>query len=80
MIMALGMTVVILSNRSLRGRPRCLGGVVAAMLAGQGASWHRRRHCSATLLGVVNGLLVSRARLQPFVVTLFTASAARGWR
>jgi ribose transport system permease protein len=33
---------------------------------------------STTLLGLVNGLLVSRARLQPFVVTLFTASAARG--
>jgi len=41
---------------------------------------NRRRHCKRTLLGVVNGLLVSRARLQPFVVTLFTASAARGWR
>lgn len=56
-----------------------LGGVVAAMLAGQGSLMAIVGGiASTTLFGVVNGLFVSRARLQPFVVTLFTASAARG--
>ncbi|MBD2450893.1 ABC transporter permease [Nostoc sp. FACHB-152] len=80
-IVALGMTVVILSggiDLSV-GSLVALGGVVAAMLVGQGS--FIAIACgiiSTTLLGAVNGLLVSRARLQPFVVTLFTASAARG--
>lgn len=79
-IVALGMTVVILSggiDLSV-GSLVALGGVVAAMLAGQGSFVAIVAGiASTTLLGVVNGLLVSRARLQPFVVTLFT-SAARG--
>jgi ribose transport system permease protein len=80
-IVALGMTVVILSggiDLSV-GSLVALGGVVAAMLAPQGSFVAIVGGiASTTLLGVVNGLLVSRARLQPFVVTLFTASAARG--
>jgi ribose transport system permease protein len=80
-IVALGMTVVILSggiDLSV-GSLVALGGVVAAMLAGQGSFVAIAGGiASTTLLGVVNGFLVSRARLQPFVVTLFTASAARG--
>ncbi|MEH1917789.1 ABC transporter permease [Nostoc sp.] len=80
-IVALGMTVVILSggiDLSV-GSLVALGGVVAAMLAGQGSFVAIAGGiASTTLLGVVNGLLVSRARLKPFVVTLFTASAARG--
>jgi ribose transport system permease protein len=80
-IVALGMTVVILSggiDLSV-GSLVALGGVVAAMLAPQGSFVAIAGGiASTTLLGVVNGLLVSRARLQPFVVTLFTASAARG--
>lgn len=80
-IVALGMTVVILSggiDLSV-GSLVALGGVVTAMLAGQGSfAAIAGGIASTTLLGVVNGLLVSRARLQPFVVTLFTASAARG--
>lgn len=80
-IVALGMTVVILSggiDLSV-GSLVALGGVVTAMLAGQGSFVAIAAGiASTTLLGVVNGLLVSRARLQPFVVTLFTASAARG--
>ncbi|MBW4447647.1 MAG: ABC transporter permease [Spirirestis rafaelensis WJT71-NPBG6] len=80
-IVALGMTVVILSggiDLSV-GSLVALGGVVAAMLAPQGSFVAIIGGiASTTLLGVVNGLLVSRARLQPFVVTLFTASAARG--
>ncbi|BAY79983.1 inner-membrane translocator (plasmid) [Nostoc linckia NIES-25] len=80
-IVALGMTVVIVSggiDLSV-GSFVALGGVVAAMLAGQGSFVAIASGiASTTLLGLVNGLLVSRARLQPFVVTLFTASAARG--
>ncbi|MBN3891763.1 MAG: ABC transporter permease [Nostoc sp. JL31] len=80
-IVALGMTIVILSggiDLSV-GSLVALGGVVATMLAGQGSFVAIAGGiASTTLLGVVNGLLVSRARLQPFVVTLFTASAARG--
>ncbi|WP_445638358.1 Sugar ABC transporter permease [Nostoc sp. DSM 114161] len=80
-IVALGMTVVIISggiDLSV-GSLVALGGVVAAMLAGQGSfAAIASGIASTTLLGMVNGLLVSRARLQPFVVTLFTASAARG--
>ncbi|KAB8321042.1 ABC transporter permease [Tolypothrix campylonemoides VB511288] len=80
-IVALGMTVVILSggiDLSV-GALVALGGVVAAMLAPQGSLMAIVGGiASTTLFGVVNGLFVSRARLQPFVVTLFTASAARG--
>ncbi|WP_292826589.1 ABC transporter permease [Nostoc sp. JL33] len=80
-IVALGMTIVIVSggiDLSV-GALVALGGVVAAMLAGQGSFVAIAGGiASTTLLGVANGLLVSRARLQPFVVTLFTASAARG--
>jgi len=80
-IVALGMTIVILSggiDLSV-GALVALGGVVAAMLAGQGSFVAIVGGIAATtFLGVVNGLLVTRARLQPFVVTLFTASAARG--
>lgn len=80
-IVALGMTVVILSGGIdlSAGALVALGGVVAAMLAPAGSLVAIVGGiASATLLGLVNGLLVSRARLQPFVVTLFTASAARG--
>lgn len=80
-IMTLGMTVVILSGGIdlSAGALVALGSVVAAMLSGQGSLVAIVGGiASATLLGVVNGLLVSRARLQPFVVTLFTANAARG--
>src|SRR4028119_1550501 len=80
-IVALGMTIVILSDGidlSVGGLV-ALGGVVAAMLAPQGSFIAIFGGiASTTLLGMVNGLLVSRGRLQPFVVTLFTASAARG--
>jgi len=80
-IVALGMTIVILSggiDLSV-GSLVALGGVVASLLATQGSLMAIVGGlASTTLLGMVNGLLVSRARLQPFVVTLFTASAARG--
>ena len=80
-LVALGMTMVILSggiDLSV-GSLVALGGVVAAMFAGQGSFVAIAcAIASTTILGMVNGLLVSQARLQPFVVTLFTASAARG--
>lgn len=80
-IVALGMTIVILSggiDLSV-GAFVALGGVVAAMLAPAGSLVAIIGGIASTaLLGMVNGLLVSRALLQPFVVTLFTASAARG--
>lgn len=80
-IVALGMTVVILSggiDLSV-GAFVALGGVIAAMLAPAGSLMAIIGGIASTaLLGMVNGLLVSRALLQPFVVTLFTASAARG--
>lgn len=80
-IVALGMTVVILSggiDLSV-GAFVALGGVIAAMLAPAGSFVAIIGGIASTaLLGMVNGLLVSRALLQPFVVTLFTASAARG--
>jgi ribose transport system permease protein len=80
-LVALGMTMVILSggiDLSV-GSLVALGGVIAAMFSGQGSFVAIAcAIASTTFLGIVNGLLVSQARLQPFVVTLFTASAARG--
>ena len=80
-IVALGMTIVILSggiDLSV-GAFVALGGVIAAMLAPAGSLVAIVGGIASTaLLGMGNGLLVSRALLQPFVVTLFTASAARG--
>ncbi|WP_257237036.1 ABC transporter permease [Nostoc sp. 'Peltigera malacea cyanobiont' DB3992] len=48
------------------------------MLADRKLCSDRRGIASTTLLGVANGLLVSRARLQPFVVTLSLPALARG--
>jgi ribose transport system permease protein len=45
------------------------GNAVVAVLAGVGA---------AALLGLVNGLVITKARIQPFVVTLAMLIAARG--
>jgi len=75
-IMTLGMTVVILSGESTLSVV-ALGGVVAAMLAGQ-SSWQSsaalQRHLARC------GKRSSRVprELQPFVVTLFTARLLRG--
>ena len=78
---ALGMTFVILSggiDLSV-GALLAVAGVVAAMLASHGAVI-AIAGCigAATLLGVVNGLLITKARIQPFIVTLAMLIAARG--
>lgn len=78
---ALGMTFVILSggiDLSV-GALLAVAGVVAAMLASHGAFVAIVGGMgSATLLGVVNGLLITKARIQPFIVTLAMLIAARG--
>lgn len=79
--MTLGMSLVMVSggiDLSL-GSLVALGGVAAGLMAPYGTIPALVAGLtSATLVGAVNGSLVSGARLQPFVVTLFTASAARG--
>jgi ribose/xylose/arabinose/galactoside ABC-type transport system permease subunit len=78
---ALGMTFVILSggiDLSV-GALLAVAGVVAAMLASQGAIIAIVGGIgAATLLGIVNGLLITKARIQPFIVTLAMLIAARG--
>ncbi|MEO5816914.1 MAG: ABC transporter permease [Gemmatimonadaceae bacterium] len=78
---ALGMTFVILSggiDLSV-GALLAVAGVVAALLAPHGAFVAILGGIgAATLLGVVNGLLITKARIQPFIVTLAMLIAARG--
>jgi ribose transport system permease protein len=80
-LVALGMTVVILSggiDLSV-GALLAVSGVVAAKLSGQGwavASFGGL--AIGALLGVVNGVLIAKVRIQPFVVTLAMMIAARG--
>jgi ribose transport system permease protein len=78
---ALGMTFVILSggiDLSV-GALLAVAGVVAAMLAPHGAVIAIVGGIgAATLLGVLNGLLITKARIQPFIVTLAMLIAARG--
>jgi ribose/xylose/arabinose/galactoside ABC-type transport system permease subunit len=78
---ALGMTFVILSggiDLSV-GALLAVAGVVAAMLASHGAIIAIGGGIgAATLLGVLNGLLITKARIQPFIVTLAMLIAARG--
>jgi len=80
-LVALGMTFVILSggiDLSV-GALLAVAGVVAAMLAGHGAAVAILAGVAASsLLGVVNGLLITKARIQPFIVTLAMLIAARG--
>ena len=80
-LVALGMTFVILSggiDLSV-GALLAVAGVVAAKLTGQGATVAIvGAIVVATLLGVINGLLITKARIQPFIVTLAMLIAARG--
>ncbi len=80
-LVALGMTFVILSggiDLSV-GALLAVAGVVAAMLAPFGAVVAVAGGVGvATFLGVINGLLVTKARIQPFIVTLAMLIAARG--
>jgi ribose transport system permease protein len=80
-LVALGMTFVILTggiDLSV-GAVLAVSGVVAAALSPQGTLVALLGGlAAAAVLGVVNGLLVTRARIQPFVVTLAMMIAARG--
>lgn len=80
-LVALGMTFVILTggiDLSV-GSLFAVAGVVAASLAGHGLLVALPAAvAAATLLGLINGLMVAKARIQPFIVTLAMMIAARG--
>ncbi|HEY0375849.1 MAG TPA: ABC transporter permease [Pyrinomonadaceae bacterium] len=80
-LVALGMTFVILTggiDLSV-GSLLAAAAVVAAALAGHGLPVALVAGiAAATLLGLVNGLVIARARIQPFIVTLAMMIAARG--
>ncbi|HEY0404802.1 MAG TPA: ABC transporter permease [Pyrinomonadaceae bacterium] len=80
-LIALGMTLVILTggiDLSV-GSLLAVGGVIAATLARQNFIIVLLAAVGATtLLGLVNGLVIARIRIQPFIVTLAMMIAARG--
>lgn len=80
-LVALGMTFVILTggiDLSV-GSLVAVAGVVAAGLAGRGVLVALLAGVGfATALGLLNGLVIARARIQPFIVTLAMMIAARG--
>jgi len=80
-VVALGMTFVVLTggiDLSV-GSLVALSGVVAGAASAHGSLAAAAAGIgAATVLGAVNGLVVTRARIQPFVVTLAMMIAARG--
>jgi ribose transport system permease protein len=80
-LVALAMTFVILTggiDLSV-GSLLAVAGVVAAHLAGRGLFVALVAGVAlAALLGLVNGVIIARARVQPFIVTLAMMIAARG--
>jgi ribose transport system permease protein len=78
---ALGMTMVILTggiDLSV-GSVLAVGGITAAALSPQGTFVAVAGGLGAgVLLGILNGVLITRARIQPFIVTLAMMIAARG--
>ena len=80
-LVALGMTFVILTggiDLSV-GALLAVAGVVAATLSPQGALVAVTGGIvAAAVLGLVNGLVIAKARIQPFIVTLAMLIAARG--
>jgi ribose transport system permease protein len=80
-LVALGMTFVILTggiDLSV-GSLVAVAGVVAASLAGRGLLVALAAGVAfAAALGFLNGLVIAKARIQPFVVTLAMMIAARG--
>ncbi|HVF41449.1 MAG TPA: ABC transporter permease [Pyrinomonadaceae bacterium] len=80
-LVALGMTFVILTggiDLSV-GSLVAVAGVVAAGLAGRGVLVALLAGVGfATALGLLNGLVIAKARIQPFIVTLAMMIAARG--
>jgi ribose/xylose/arabinose/galactoside ABC-type transport system permease subunit len=80
-IVALGMTFVILTggiDLSV-GSLLAVAGVIAANLADRGLAVAIIAAVAATtVLGLINGLVIAKARIQPFIVTLGMMIAARG--
>jgi ribose/xylose/arabinose/galactoside ABC-type transport system permease subunit len=80
-LVALGMTFVILTggiDLSV-GSLLAVAGVIAANLAGVGTGVAVLAAVGFTaLLGLVNGAVIAKARIQPFIVTLAMMIAARG--
>ncbi len=80
-LVALGMTFVILTggiDLSV-GAILAVAGVVAAKLASHGSLAGLVGGIAvAALLGLVNGVLITKVRIQPFIVTLAMMIAARG--
>lgn len=80
-LVALGMTFVILTggiDLSV-GSILAVAGVIAANLAERGLLVALFAAVAvATLLGFVNGIVIAKARIQPFIVTLAMMIAARG--
>ncbi|MES2180014.1 MAG: ABC transporter permease [Gemmatimonadota bacterium] len=80
-LVALGMTFVIISggiDLSV-GALLAIAGVVAAMVSSRGSFVAVVAGVGvAALLGTTNGLLIARARIQPFIVTLTMLIAVRG--
>ena len=80
-LVALGMTLVILTggiDLSV-GALLAIAGVVTARLAGTGSAVAILGGlAAASLLGLTNGVMIAKARIQPFVVTLAMMIAVRG--
>lgn len=80
-IIAVGMTFVILTggiDLSV-GSLLALAGVIAAYLADRGLAVALIAAVAATaFLGFINGVIIAKARIQPFIVTLGMMIAARG--
>jgi ribose transport system permease protein len=80
-LIALGMTFVILTggiDLSV-GSLAAVAGVIAANLADRGSAVAILAAIAvATAIGLVNGLVIARARIPPFIVTLATMIASRG--
>ncbi|HEX8474676.1 MAG TPA: ribose ABC transporter permease [Pyrinomonadaceae bacterium] len=80
-LVALGMTFVILTggiDLSV-GSLLAVAGVIAANLAGRGVVVAVLAAVAfTTLLGFINGVVIAKARIQPFIVTLAMMIAARG--
>jgi ribose transport system permease protein len=80
-LVALGMTFVILTggiDLSV-GSLVAVAGVVAAGLAGRGVLVALAAGVGcATALGLANGVVIAKARIQPFIMTLAMMIAARG--
>src|SRR5687768_17680275 len=80
-LVALGMTFVILTggiDLSV-GSFVAVAGVIAALLANQGTVFAITAAIAFTsVLGLVNGLVIAKARIQPFIATLAMMIATRG--